>query len=398
MAAFSRVLMDRVIALLLPTLALAANFEGIVDDRLLLTDATDPPAVRALSTRSLQMETMVEYTLSELELLGVATTLYDGAENITLHPRGIALLEERYADTVFWADSGAGAILGLRFDSSGLRVLARNLVQPEQLVLDSSQDAWDLAGGRLLYWGDSGSNKVQRCLIDFSVGGAGNCTAGVTDVLTDVRNIAGLAHDPRTSTLYWADGRALRVYSAQLDIRTGVARVPSTLTELVSYVAIPIGLAFERASPLSLGADRLYVLDQELPIRLTRLWLNGNGSDVLVRSGFSRPRAVGLGRAGGFFCVADSGTKKMWFGSVTSGRIGYSELFEAYAVDEDTPFEPRGVAIRSDASLLINLETMGRESDSLDSAAASRRRPLGALTTATALLLGGIVARGGRRR
>ena len=88
----------------------------------------------------------------------------------------------------------------------------------------------------------------------------------------------------------------------------------------------------------------------------------------------------------------------MWFGSVTSGRIGYSELFEAYAVDEDTPFEPRGVAIRSDASLLINLETMGRESDSLDSAAASSRRPLGALTTATALLLGGIVARGGWRR
>ena len=103
-------------------------------------------------------------------------------------------------------------------------------------------------------------------------------------------------------------------------MRTGVARVPSTLTEPSSYVAIPIGLA-RAGEPALLGADQLYVLDQELPIRLTRLWLNGNGSDVLVRSGFSRPRAVGLGRAGGFFCVADSGTKKMWFGSVTSGGL-----------------------------------------------------------------------------
>lgn len=54
------------------------------------------------------------------------------------------------------ADTGAGAILGLRFDSSGMSVMAKELAAPESLALDTS------AAGDFLYWSDLAADKVQR--------------------------------------------------------------------------------------------------------------------------------------------------------------------------------------------------------------------------------------------
>ena len=119
---------------------------------------------------------------------------------------------------------------------------------------------------------------------------------------TGVGYVAGLAQHSASSTLYWADGALLRVFAATVDRESGVANTPATLQEIVSYVAMPTALALELANAHSLGADRLYLLDQKTPMKLTRTWLNGanrSTTQTLVQYGLSRPRAVGLSSANG---------------------------------------------------------------------------------------------------
>lgn len=340
------------LALALVTPAGASSFEGLAQNMILLTDALEPPAIRALSTKTLEMQTLIEYTREDLAVLGVPLDRGDG-QNRTLRPSGIALLEGAYSDTVYWTDAGAGAVLGLRFDSTGLRVLARGLTRPEALLIDASAQIYRAVQSKALYWGDSGSNRIQRCLVDEDKnGGAGNCSRGVTDVLTGVSQVAGLAHDPLSGRLFWADGAQLRVFSAPVDPTTGVATASGKqLIELVSYVAMPTGLALEPASSFSRNSRRLYVLDQAKPTALLRVWLNGNGTQTLVPYGLSQPRAIGLAKDRNFFCIADSGTQQLLLGTTGADT---PLLREAYA-SGDVPFEPRGVAIRSDAEILISL-------------------------------------------
>ena len=384
--------------LLLPhALVATSSFEGIAQNMIMITDATDPPAVRAVSSRTLEISTIIEYTREDLALLGVPPLRDDGV-NRTLRPSGIVLMEAQFSDTIFWADAGAGAILGMRFDSSGLRVVTRGLSMPETLVLDTSAETWQVIQGHALYWGDSGSNKIQRCRLDLSAGGAGNCTYGVTDVKTNVRNVAGLALNPVTSILYWADGELLRVYALPLNAATGVASTaPTALVEVVSFVAMPAGLAMELQNSGSLYADRLYVLDQASPATLSRTWLNGNDTQTLVQYGLSRPRAIGLARDHHFFGLADSGTRQLFVGSTGQDIPMLREVYTA------SNFEPRGVAIRTDAELLISLTGAPNAAQDQSSAGASGRRRRGAreagvaatASAAAALVVGALV---GRRR
>ena len=364
--------------------AYGRSFEGTATDLILLTDAVDPPAVRALSTKTLEMDTIVSYTREDLAALGVPFHRPDGG-NRTLRPASIVLLEERYSDTVFWTDAGAGAILGMRFDASGLRVLARGLAMPEALVLDRTTATYQLFGGMLLYFGDSAADRIGRCVIDFSVGGAGNCTRGVEDVLTGVGDVSGLAlRTGETTTLYWANAQTYRVYSALIDPVTGQADVPATLLELMPYVTIPTSLALEPASSSSLNADRLYVLDQQKPTSLFRVWLNGNSTQRLLKYGLSRPRAIAVAPTHHFFCIADSGTKQLLLGAMAADAPALREAYSAAV------FEPRGVAIRSDAEILISLtggedRLPGDEGETGEESAAPSHRALHARAAATAM-------------
>ena len=381
--------------LLLPFARSTARFEGRISDMIIITDATDPPAIRALSTRTLEMATILEYTREDLMLLGISPTRSDGV-NRTLLPSGVALLEGSFADTIYWTDAGAGAVLGMRFDSSGLRILAHGLRQPEALVLDNSAETWQAIEGHLLYWGDAGTNKIQRCQMDLTQGGAGNCTAGVVDVKSDVSHVAGLALNPVTSTLYWADGHALRVYALPINTYTGLASTaPTALQELVSFVAMPTALALETASGASLNAERLYVLDQAKPTRLARVWLNGNVTQQLVGYGLSRPRAIGIAKLHHFFCIVDSGRKSMLLGST-----GQDTPALRVAYTTDGAFEPRGVAIRSDAELLISLTGQPVEVSEQNSAAAPRTARRGgdaAVAVAAAFVAAALVVRSRKR-
>eukprot|EP00665_Eupelagonemidae_sp_cell47_P006789 gene6789-4066_t len=180
-----------------------------------------------------------------------------------------------------------------------MSLLMHDLHTPEQLVIDTTKmTAYE---GPWLYWGDSGVNKIQRCqaFLESGLGATPNCSHGVQDVVTDVRHVAGLALSPGAGsllssrdTLYWADGAALRVYSATLDRDTGAIEKPSLLT-LINYVTLPSFLALEAAATEG-GTSKLWWIDQSRPPRVQRLWLNGNGTDLIEGSGFSRPTALGF--------------------------------------------------------------------------------------------------------
>ena len=275
-------------------------------------------------------------------------------------------------------------------DSSGLRVVTRGLTMPETLVLDNSAETWQVIQGHALYWGDSGANKIQRCRLDFSAGGAGNCTYGVTDVIANVRSVAGLAIHPGTSTIYWADGVQLRVYALPLNAATGIAStLPTALVEVLSFVAMPSALALEASNSESLYADRLYVLDQARPANLARVWLNGNSTQTLVQYGLSRPRALGLARDGHFFGLADSGTRELLVGATGQDMPLLRSVYTA------STFEPRGVAIRTDAELLISLtgDPNARLEES-SAAGPALAQPFAAATaSATALVAAALVVR-----
>ena len=84
---------------LLPLTILAAILDGQAKDVAIMTDASQPPALRTLGLRSFELDTLLTYDTATLSGLGVRGMSAD----VQLRPAGIALLEGAYADVVFWA-------------------------------------------------------------------------------------------------------------------------------------------------------------------------------------------------------------------------------------------------------------------------------------------------------
>ena len=361
--------------------------------------------------RALEPNTLTGLLLTTLiriaRAVGVPLIGSDGF-NRTLRPAGIVLLEGAYTDTIYWADAGAGAILGMRFDQTGLRVLRTHLSMPECLVLDSTDESYQRVKGYTLFWGDSEANRIQRCtIVDGTLGGAGDCSA-VVDVVTGVSHIAGLALDPAASTLYWADGYDLRIRSVKFDPVSGAADMALSLTEVVSYVAMPAALFLEKGSGGS--SDRLYFLDQAVPMSLSRVWLQGtNGTQLLVKYGLSRPRAVSVSRTQGFYLIADSGLRSMLLAR-TSEKAPVLRAIYKHPRQGAGSFEPRGMAMRSNVNMLIDLdgsvrreavngteseeegEVLGAESSAASSSIGRRRGAWNGIVAAGATALAGALA------
>ena len=353
---------------LLPLTILAAILDGQAKDVAIMTDASQPPALRTLGLRSFELDTLLTYDTATLSGLGVRGMSAD----VQLRPAGIALLEGAYADVVFWADAGAGVILAARLDGTGVRLMERGLIQPEPLVLDASHAAYAAVEGYLLYWADIGANKISRCRIpsDLSVAAImGNCTS-TSDVLTDVAYVSSLALDRSAQRLFWSDASELSIKSALIEQATGAALVATTLVEAVPFVAMPVAIALEMNAVYD-GSRRLYYLDQQRPARLHRLWLNGNGSQTLKHHGLSLPRAVAVA-PNGFYCVVDSGTKELLLASV---HADYPYFRSVELGRGGVAVEPRGVAVRSDASLPVSLDgPTTQDAGATDYSAAGRRR------------------------
>ena len=261
--------------------------------------------------------------------------------------------------------------------STDRHITARHLTpaHPQALVIDATDDAYIAAGGYVLYWGDSSANKISRCTVDTSaeLSGAGSC-ANLVDVLASgVTHVAGLAIHSSSRTLYWADGYDLRIRSVTFDPATGIADAAMTLTVVVPYVAMPSALGVETCCG---GVQRLYYLDQATPTSLSRVWLNGNGTQKLIQYGLSRPRGIAFARDAGFYLIVDSGTKQLLLALTGSDVPSVRSAYEGTA-----GFEPRGVAMRADVSVLIKFGAgAGSEGDDAlssptdDSAAPGSRR------------------------
>ena len=131
---------------------------GFTTNRVLMTEDTTPPTIHSFNLYDYTDATVFEYTIDDVVELGVPR-LHEG-QNRTCRPAGLVLLQGRFSDAIYWADAGVGAILGLRFDSSGLRAMAHGLVTPEPMALDTSEGS-----DSVLYWADLSTNKIQSCTI-----------------------------------------------------------------------------------------------------------------------------------------------------------------------------------------------------------------------------------------
>ena len=106
------------------------------------------------------------------------------------------------------------------------------------------------------------------------------------------------------------------------------------------------------------------------PSRLSRLWLNGNGSQTLVHYGLSRPRAIAVAPAGFYALVTGY---QAAIPGLCPRRLPYPE--DSRAWHRGVASEPRGIVMRSDATLVISLEAVTANTDDpVHSGASARRR------------------------
>eukprot|EP00665_Eupelagonemidae_sp_cell47_P008098 gene8098-4196_t len=98
----------RVLACVLAALPRRCDaIEGYALDRLIITNAVQPPELVSFHLRTFHWSKEFTYDMERVMQLGVAPT-YPSGENRTLRPQGIVMLEGAQVDTVFWADAGAG--------------------------------------------------------------------------------------------------------------------------------------------------------------------------------------------------------------------------------------------------------------------------------------------------
>lgn len=251
-------------------------------------------------------------------------------------------------DQIYWADAGAGAILGLRLDGSAIRVLAAGLQEPEHVALDVTRTE-----GAYLYWGDSKRNVIERCLLSQAV--AGNCTS-VNTVLTDVQVVAGLAVDAVANFLYWADGASLRLRRAPLDHEAGSV-IAEAAVDVIPLVHMPSAIALELGSEADPQAQAVYYIDQRTPVSISRYSLNGSAShQLLVEHGLSRPRAIAVGLQARSWFVVDSGTRELRMATMDTHSPNLQLLLR------DVALQPRGLAVRSDLQVRQTLATLQESS------------------------------------
>jgi hypothetical protein len=217
-----------------------------------------------------------------------------------------------------------------------MRAVHPGLDVPEALALDEADPA-----GPTLYWGDSGANKIQRCRVVGEVG-AGACD-GVVDVLDGVPLVTGLAVGG--GRVYWADGLALTVRSAELD-PFGRA-VGASVATLVPHAPIVSAIAYE-----SSGGALLY-LEQTRPASLRRVPAGGGAPRLVLEHGLSRPRAVALAADAASTLLLDSGTQQLLVLPTPTAAGGAPFVTVLLDHAGASPFEPRGVAVRRDVSIRL---------------------------------------------
>lgn len=375
--------------LLLVLLPLAAAQRYTASDKLFITDAVQPPRVLAFDVRSKRMRTQVQYTVASLlGPEGLRDPLTADGRNRTLRPHGIVLREGDIADTIYWADAGASAILALRIDGSPARVVAGGalddvvLDQPEQVAFVREPN-----GGLTLYWADLGFNKIARCALQETDEKPGRC-GPPEDVVLATPMVTGLVADEATRMIYWTDGVDQYIRGAPMDSATPASRAAAAV-DVRAWAPMPscltlIGEAtdgdFEGEPPT------LYWADQASPPSIRRRFLNGSDVEqVLFDSYLAKPAALVLSRRSyDSLIIADAGKHDLLLARREPLESGDGSTIVIY---HDDALEPRGLAMRAD--------TDPRTSDTLLEDAASPPASGVALSAAMAAAVALVV---GRRR
>ena len=235
-------------------------------------------------------------------LTGLMAVAGAGAEplvRIQVDPGGGPLL-------LYWTDSGTDRIQRANLDGSGVEDLVTGLRNPSGLALD--------AGAGKLYWADGGTDKIQRSNLNGSE---------VEDlVTTGLRNPSGLALDAAAGKLYWTDYGTDRIQRSNLD--------GTEVEELITGLHSPLGLALDAA------AGKLYWADYGTD-KIQRANLNGTEVEDLVTTGLRVPRGLALDASAGKLYWTDSGTDK-----IQRSNLNGSEVENLITSGLDVP---RGLAL-----------------------------------------------------
>ena len=102
----------------------AGQLDGKTGNNVIMTTTSSdgPPTLLGFNARSYLLTTVRTYTLDELVARGISRINPSTGENRTLRPASVVIQEGTLVDSIYWADAGAGAILGLRLDGSAILV------------------------------------------------------------------------------------------------------------------------------------------------------------------------------------------------------------------------------------------------------------------------------------
>jgi DNA-binding beta-propeller fold protein YncE len=174
-------------------------------------------------------------------------------------PNGIAI--DPVSGKMYWGDTGTRKIQRSNLDGSNIE----DLVEVETYDL-----AIDLAAGKI-YW--TTSDTIQRANLDGS---------NIEELVIGLLFPTGIALDPAAGKMYWTDFLDGTIQRANLD--------GSAVETLVSDLESPQGIALDTT------AGKIYWTD-DLDDTIQRANLDGSGVEILI-TGLENPNGIALGSGG----------------------------------------------------------------------------------------------------
>lgn len=232
-----------------------------------------------------------------VSVISQATINGTGVNNLvtppSLNPRFIAL--DLSQGKMYWTD--VGTIKSANLDGSNVASLISGLPCPMGIGLDTA--------GRMIYWTDCVTNKIQRSSMD---------NPSVQDVITLSGSLRGLALDIPRNKMYWTNIATNTIQRADLN--------GNNLESLVSGVTFPHGIS------LDLSHDKLYWTEED---RIKRANLDGTGVETLSVSG--HPRGIAVSAAEGKIYWSN-----FFPGKVLRANLDGKQVEELVASGLDTPW------------------------------------------------------------
>ena len=199
---------------------------------------------------------------------------------------------------IFWTDSGTDKIQRANLDGSNVE----DLVTRTQGLETPNGIALDVEAGKM-YWTDGNTNKIQRANLDGS---------NIEDLVTRTQGLEtpnGIALDVEAGKMYWTDGNTDKIQRANLD--------GSNIEDLVIRTQ---GLWWPNDIALDVAAGKMYWTDGDTD-KIHRANLDGSNIEDLVTQGLEWPKGIALDVAAGKMYWTDGGTDKIQRANLDGSNI-----------------------------------------------------------------------------